>query len=172
MICVLIKVQDNIWIYRMEEVSQARQIPGADSCHPIPWRPGLESPGQLWSGREHGAGRLAEKAAGRTSVGWGSGLCQRGWSRGGPLLPRQSGSPCSLSSSGSPSPSPGPPQGPLPEVSLAPYVGFGSSCFWLCLAAGDLRGGCVICTAVIRVIARYFPKFLLQLHTGFPNFLP
>jgi hypothetical protein len=35
-----------------------------------------------------------------------------------------------------------------------------------------LRGGCVICTAVIRVIARYFPKFLLQLQARFPNFLP
>lgn len=80
----------------------------------------------------------------------------------------------SFSSTHSPAPMAGPvpPQRQLPEVSLNPYVGFGSSCFWLCSVAGDLRGGCVICTAVIRVIARYFPKLLLQLQACFPNFLP
>lgn len=135
MICVLIKVQDNIWIYRMEEVSQARQIPGADSCHPIPWRPSSESPVQLWSGREHGAGRLAEKAAGRTSAGWGSGLCQREWSQGGPLLPCQSRSPCSLSSSGSPSPIPGPSAGTASRGLPGSICGF-----WLFLFLALLGG--------------------------------
>lgn len=53
LIWVLTKVQENIWIYRIEEVSQAREIPGPDNCHPVPYRPCSESPKLLWSGREY-----------------------------------------------------------------------------------------------------------------------
>lgn len=69
---VLIKVQENIWIYRMEEVSQAREIPGADSCHPVPlevlfrasqaalvWGRGRPEAGawqRRWTGGPQGAG--------------------------------------------------------------------------------------------------------------------
>lgn len=49
LIWVLIKVQENIWIYKMEEVSQATEIPGTDSYYPFPCMPCSESPGLLWS---------------------------------------------------------------------------------------------------------------------------
>lgn len=135
----------------MAEISQTREIPGADSCHPHPPPRALSSLLDL-SGLGGCARHEAFPGAGLLAVG----LSQRGpilkWSPPAqaepePLQPFQPSLMAPLP------PSPGPPQGQLPEVSLNPYVGFGSSCFWLHSAAGDLRGGCVICTAVIRVIA-------------------
>ena len=163
MIWVLIKVQENIWIYRMEGVSQAREIPGADSCHPVPCRPCPESSGLLWSGRECEVGSWTKRGQMvKTSVRWGSSewVCAReGYLEMVSSCPGRTRASAVFSH-------PSPlrlPQGQLPKVSLNPYVGFGYSCFWLCSAARDLQGGGVICTAVIRVIARYFPKFLLEL---------
>lgn len=149
MIWMLIKVQENIWIYRMEEISQAREIPGADSCHPVPRRPCSVS----WSGRACEAER--GQTGGRPQAGLlGMGFFSRGGCpEGVPSRPGRARAPGAFPALATPPSSLGPPRGQLPEISLNPYVGFGSSCFWLCSAAGDLRGGCVICTAVIRVIA-------------------
>lgn len=73
MIWVLIEVQENIWICRREEVSQARALT-ADSCRPIPCTLFKESSELVWSGRECEVGSRSGRGQ-RVGLLWGgSGL--------------------------------------------------------------------------------------------------